>query len=216
MKSKINKFGFTLAEVAIAVGMASALLILVLQMSSSVRNDVAKGTVDLQNLQSARTVINYLRRDFTCAIPYYSQNESVEIKDEVRTDPMVYVPGAYDYKHQTRPIVVRQFDISFSKKEFDSSGNVVTKNIQYVFDQHSQTLVRGDGSGNNKVFKDIKYIDFNLYYHPLNDSVPMLLVTMKVETKEANKTNVLDLKTTICSNITNRDIVNLDWNNVSN
>ena len=213
MKRRINKIGFTLVEVAIAVGMASALLLFAMKMTSSIRTNVAKGTVDLQNLQNARKVINYLRRDFSCAIPIYDQNDSMEIKDEVRAEPMIYVAGAYNFAHNTKPIVVSKHDVVFSKKEFDSSKNVTIKVVQYTYDPASQTLIRGDGSSSNIIFKDIKDISFDLYFHPLNENVPMLLVSMQVETKESNKTNILDLKTTICSNITNRDIVNLDWNN---
>ena len=216
MKSKINKLGFTMVEVTVAVGMAAALLIFALQMTSSVRSDVAKGTVDLQNLQNAREVINYLRRDFICAIPTYYQSETTEIKDETRAQPMIFVSGAYGSAHNTKPIIVSKHDVFFSKKEFDSSRNVVIKAVQYTFDPTTQTLVRlvrEDGKDSNKVFKDIKNITFDLYHHPLNENVPMLLVSMQVETKESNKTNDLELTTTICSSITNRDVVNLDWNN---
>ncbi|MBP5470959.1 MAG: hypothetical protein J6Z11_17150, partial [Candidatus Riflebacteria bacterium] len=153
MKSKINKSGFTLVEVAIAVGMAAALLAFAMKMTSSVRGDVAKGTVNLQNLQNARKVINYLRRDFICAIPTYDHNESMEITDEVRAEPMVYVAGAYDNAHNTKPIMVSKHDVFFSKKEFDSSRNVVIKAVQYTFDPTNHTLIRGTNNGSNKVFK---------------------------------------------------------------
>ena len=88
LRKKIK--GFTLVESIIAIGMASALIILVMKLTSAIRGDVVKGTVDLQNLQDARLVINSLRRDFTCAMPYYDPSDKQEDIDSVRNNPVLY------------------------------------------------------------------------------------------------------------------------------
>ena len=71
------------------------------------------------------------------------------------------------------------------------------------------------GADGEKLFKGMENIKFDVYYHPLREDVPMLLVSMIIKTKESNETKELPLNTTICSSIVNKDLVNLDWNNVS-
>lgn len=204
-----RKKGFTLVETMVAVGLASAIIFLVIRLSSVIRGDVAKGTVDLQNLQDARVVINYLRRDFSSATPLYDTNEKKEIRDEVRTDPVLYA-SSYS-KHSSRPIVLNSHDIIFCKTTADSAGNRTREEIQYSFDPASKVLNRHSASG-NRTFKGMEDIKFDLYYHPMNDEVPMILVTMKIKTEEAHETKELDLTTTICSAIVNHDVTNLEWN----
>lgn len=207
--NNIYKKGFTLVETVIAVGMATALIILVVNLSSVIRGDVAKGTVDLQNLQDARIIINSLRRDFSSATPLYDTGEDIEIRDKVRNDPVRYITK-YN-AHKSRPIILNEHDIVFCKTTVDSSGNRTREEIHYSFDAVSKVLNRHSSSG-NKVFKGLEDIKFDLYFHQLNEDVPMILVTMLIKTKEGNETKELELTTTICSSIINNDIANLDWN----
>lgn len=204
-----RKKGFTLVEAVIAMGMAAGIIILVMNLASVIRGDVAKGTVDLQNLQEARLVINSLRRDFSSAIPLYDSSEDIKIRDQIRNDPMLYA-STYT-AHKSRPIILNGQDIIFCKTTADNSGNRTREEIHYSFDPVSKVLNRQSASG-NKVFKGMESIKFDLYYHPLNDEVPMILVTMLIKTKEANETKELELTTTICSSIVNRDVTNLTWN----
>lgn len=205
-----RKKGFTVAETVIAVGMAAAIIILVVKLSGVIRGDVAKGTVDLQNLQDARIVINALRRDFSSATPLYDSNEKMDVRDEVRNDPVLY---AQTYtKHSSRPIVLNNHDILFCKTTADSAGNRTREDIQYSFDPASKVLNRHSNINGNRTFKGMEDITFDLYYHPLNDEVPMILVTMVIKTEEAHETKELELTTTICSSIVNHDVTNLEWN----
>lgn len=204
-----RKKGFTLVETVVAVGLAAAIIALVMKLSGIIRGDVAKGTVDLQNLQDARLVINSLRRDFSSATPLYDSNEKMEVREEVRTDPVLYATSYT--KHSSRPIVLNSHDIIFCKNTSDSGGNRVREEIQYSFDPSSKVLNRHSASG-NKAFKGMEDIKFDLYYHPLNDEVPMILVTMKIKTEEAHETKELELTTTICSAVVNHDVTNLEWN----
>ena len=87
---KLRKTGFTLVETVIAVGMATAIIILVLKLTSVIRGDVAKGTVDLQNLQDARLIINLLRRDFSSATPLYDTDENIDINKYLKIFENIY------------------------------------------------------------------------------------------------------------------------------
>ena len=213
-RKKKNK-GFTLAETAVAIGMAAALIILVMKMASIIRGDVAKGTVDLQNLQEARLVINSLRRDFACATPIYDVSEKRKIIDEVRADPIMFI-DSFKKAQNSRPIIVNSNQISFCKTSLDSANNPVLEFIDYIFDPVSKTLFRRSmldkDNSNTKSFNGIEAIKFDVYYHPLKDDVPMLLVQMILKTKEGNLTRELPLTTTISSSMVSQDIDNLDWN----
>lgn len=214
MSSK-NKKGFTLIEIVIAIGLATALIALVMQMFSLLRGDVARGTVDLQNLQDARLVINSLRRDFSCSIPIYG-TDSIDKKDEIRADPIWNIsewnpPSAG--VDASKPVLYSGTDIQFCKKDIEADGSVKIETIQYSFDPTSKTLNRiSSPSGERRTFKGIASIKFDLYYHPLKEDIPMLLVSMNIQTTESNQTKVLPLTTTISSNIITTDVENLDWN----
>ena len=210
LRKKIK--GFTLVESIIAIGMASALIILVMKLSSAIRGDVVKGTVDLQNLQDARLVINSLRRDFTCAMPYYDPSDKQEDIDSVRNNPVWYAETYTDSSKKSKPIIIYKYHLNFVKPVYDSSGNLNMEEITYVFDGMNKTLIRHSSISGDKHFKGMDNIEFGLYYHPLETDIPMLLVSMTIRTTEAGETKTLPLTTTMCSNIVNKDIVNLDWN----
>lgn len=204
--------GFTLVESIIAVGMAAGLILLVIKISSVIRGDVAKGTVDLQNLQDARLVINSLRRDFTCAMPYYDFSDNQQAIDSVRNNPILYTATYNDSSKKSKPIIIHKYHLNFVKPVYDSNGNLSMEEIYYVFDGSNKTLIRHSSISGDKHFKGMDNIEFGLYYHPLETDVPMLLVSMIIRTTEGGETKSLPLTTTICSSIVNKDIVNLDWN----
>ncbi|MBR4328240.1 MAG: type II secretion system protein [Candidatus Riflebacteria bacterium] len=204
--------GFTLVESIIAIGMAAGLIILVMKISSVIRGDVAKGTVDLQNLQDARLVINSLRRDFTCAMPNYDFSDTQEAIDAVRNNPVLYTETYNDGSKKSKPIIIHKYHLNFVKPVYDSGGNLTREEIYYVFDNVNKTLIRHSSVSGDKHFKGMDSIEFGLYYHPLESDVPMLLVSMIIRTTEGGETKSLPLTTTICSSIVNKDIVNLDWN----
>lgn len=208
MLYKNNKKAFTLIEVVVAVAMAAGLLILVMKMFGYIRGDVAKGTVDLQNLQDARLVINSLRRDFTCAVPIYDSSESLTIRDEVRANPILKT-STFTKNQKSRPIIVSNTEINFGI--LDKSGNL--NEVHYYFNPTTKTLNRKSSEG-EKAFKGIENIYFELYYHPLKDKIqiPMLLVTILIKTKDSNVTRELPITTTMCSSVISKDIENLDWN----
>ena len=91
-------------------------------------------------------------------------------------------------------------------------GNLVMDEIYYVFDPVSKTLNRHSSIYGETKFKGMESIEFGLYYHPLEENVPLLLVSMIIQTTESHETKMLPLTTTICSSIVNKDLVNLDWN----
>ena len=208
MFNKNNKKAFTLIEVVVAIAMAAGLLILVLKMFGYIRGDVAKGTVDLQNLQDARLVINSLRRDFTCAIPIYDTSESITIRDEVRANPILKA-STFTKNQKSRPIIISNTEINFGI--LDKSGNL--KEVHYYFNPTTKTLNRRSTDG-EKAFKGIENINFELYYHPIKEElhIPMLLVTILIKTKESNVTRELPITTTMCSTVISKDVENLDWN----
>ncbi len=210
LRKKIK--GFTLVESIIAIGMASALIILVMKLSSAIRGDVVKGTVDLQNLQDARLVINSLRRDFTCAMPYYDSSDKQEDIDSVRNNPILYAETYTDNSKKSKPIIIHKHHLNFIKPAHDSSGNLRMEEIYYVFDGINKILIRHSNISGEKRFKGMDNIEFGLYYHPLETDTPMLLVSMIIRTTEGGETKTLPLTTTMCSSIVNKDIVNLDWN----
>ena len=107
-----QKKGFTLVETCVAIGLAAGLIILVMKLVGIIHGDVAKGTVDLQNLQEARLVINALRRDFVCATPLYDTSEAIDVRDEVRADPVLYA-NSISGAHKSRPIVVNSHEKAF-------------------------------------------------------------------------------------------------------
>ena len=214
LRKKIK--GFTLVESIIAIGMASALIILVMKLSSAIRGDVAKGTVDLQNLQDARLVINSLRRDFTCAMPYYDPSDKQEDIDSVRNNPVLFAETYSDSAKKSKPIIIHNHHLNFVKPAYDSSGNLTFEEITYVFDGMNRTLIRHSSISGDKHFKGMDNIEFGLYYHPLQTDTPMLLVSMIIRTSEGGESKTLPLTTTMCSSIVNKDIVNLDWNSSQN
>ena len=219
MFRRINKRkkGFTLVETFIAIGMATGLIILVLKMFTLLRGNVAKGTVDLQNLQDARAVINSLRRDYSCAIPSYG-NDTRDNIAMVKADPIWSNSDWNSANHPSgttvaRPVIFSDSDIEFCKKVINPDGSVGVERIQYAFDSVSKTLNRiSSPSGKRQTFKGIESIKFDLYYHPSNEIIPMLLVTMNIQTTESNQTRVLPLTTTLSSNIIPSELENLDWN----
>ena len=204
--------GFTLVESIFALGMATALIILVIQLSSFIRGDVAKGTVDLQNLQDARLVLNSLRRDFTCAMPYYDSEDNDEAIDSVRNNPVLFAETYNDDSKKSKPIIIHNGHLNFFKPVYNSDGSLGMEEIYYVFDPTSKTLNRHGSISGKKTFKGMESINFGLYYHPLQDDVPMLLVSMIIKTTEGNETKTLPLTTTICSSVVNKDITNIEWN----
>ena len=208
--------GFTLVESIIAIGMAVGLIILVTRISSVIRGDVAKGTVDLQNLQDARLVINSLRRDFTCAMPYYDFSDNQQDIDLVRNNPVLYAETYNDSSKKSKPIIIYKYHLNFVKPVYDTAGNLTREEIYYVFDGSTKTLIRHSSLSGDKHFKGMDSIEFGLYYHPLKADIPMLLVSMIIRTTEGGETKTLPLTTTICSSIVNKDIVNLDWNSSKN
>ncbi len=203
--------GFTIVESVIAIGMAAGLILLVMKLSGFIRTDVAKGTVDLQNLQDARLVINSLRRDFTCAMPYYSSDDPTDVIDKIRANPIVF-SQTYNSPDKSKPIIIYKYHLNFCKPTYDSTGNLVMDEIYYVFDPVSKTLNRHSSIYGETKFKGMESIEFGLYYHPLEENVPLLLVSMIIQTTESHETKMLPLTTTICSSIVNKDLVNLDWN----
>ena len=215
MFRKKKNSGFTLVEVAFSVGLAVALIILVMKMTSVIRGDVAKGTVDLQNLQEARVVLNFLRRDFACATPIYDVSEKRKIIDEVRADPIMFI-DSFKKAQNSRPIIINSNQISFCKTSLDSADNPIVEFIDYIFDPVSKTLFRRSmldkDNSSTKSFNGIEAIKFDVYYHPLKDEVPMLFVQMLLKTKEGNLTRELPLTTTISSSMVSQDVDNLDWN----
>ncbi|MBU1106045.1 MAG: type II secretion system GspH family protein [Candidatus Riflebacteria bacterium] len=210
MKKNHNNRAFTLVETLVGFALATALIILVMQLGRITRASVAKGDVDLQNLQEARSAINSLRRDFLVATPLYNTSDGLDIREEIRNNP-VLTSDRFSKQQKSRPVIVSDQEIHFCRYTLDQNGNKTIEEISYVFDKTDKSLIRTTLSG-KKVFTGIENARFSVYSHSLDPRVPLLWVALTVENKESGESKKLELATTIASSIISQDLNNSHWN----
>lgn len=211
---KQKRQGFTLVEAMIGIMLVSALLTMSYKVFSYINLQRSRGSVDLQELQGARYAINYLRRDFRCAAPVFSDTASIEQKKKAMRNPVVEAK-TFDKKANTVPIVVSDSEIHFFRHLYEtpeSSAKPKVEEVNYRIDNTRKCLVRS-ASGKERVFSDIRAARFELYAHPLKPEIPMLLVTLTIDADPKDKSGKasLELTTTISSSVANQNINNPYW-----
>lgn len=219
MVGKLHKNGFTMVEAIIGILLISLLSLSAYKIFSFILVQRNRGSVDLAELQGARVAINYLRRDFRCAVPLINKNATIAQRKTARRIPAIEA-NTFDKSQKVIPIVVSDTEIHFFKHTFatpTTSETPKTEQINYRIDKARGCLVR-TGLDSENIFKDIKAIKFELYSHPLFKETPMLLITMKVDANKGNaheQKRYFELSTTISSSIANHNINYEFWNSHS-
>ncbi len=209
------RHGFTLVEAMIGMMLVSALLTMSYKVFSYITMQRSRGSVDLQELQGARHAINYLRRDFRCAAPVFSDAATLEQKKKAIRNPVVEAK-TFKKNENTVPIVVSDSEIHFFRHLYDtpeSADNPKVEEVNYHMDIARKCLVRS-AAGVEKVFSDIRGAKFELYGHPLKPEVPMLLVTLTINADPNNKSGgstSFEMTTTISSAVANQNLNNPYW-----
>lgn len=205
-----NNSAFTLVETIVGFALAAALIIFVMQFARMARSSVAKGDVDLQNLQESRAAINSLRRDLLVATPVYIPADGLDAREEIRRNPIL-VTDQFSKQQKSRPVIVSEHEIHFCRYSLDENGKKTTENISYIFDGNEKSLVRISLAG-KKVFTGIENVRFSVYFHSINSGIPLLWVVLTVENNEGGESKKLELATTIASSIISQDLNNFHWN----
>ncbi len=212
---KLSHHGFTLVEAMIGMMLVSALLTMSYKVFSYINLQRSRGSVDLQELQGARHAINYLRRDFRCAAPVFSDAATLEQKKNSMRNPVVEAK-TFKKGANTVPIVISDNEIHFFRHLYDTPEAIAkpkVEEVNYHMDGARKCLVRS-AAGKERVFSDIRGAKFELYAHPLKPEVPMLLVTLIIDADlkdQGGGRNFFELTTTISSAIANQNINNPFW-----
>ncbi|HAE39001.1 MAG TPA: hypothetical protein DCG57_10240 [Candidatus Riflebacteria bacterium] len=215
MPAKYSKRqGFTLVEMLVAFSLAVAVIIMALKLSSTVRTNVVAGTVDLQNLQQARAAINSIRRDFLVAHPSIDYSEGTDIREEIRSKPIISA-SHFSARQKSRPVIIAENEIHLFKSTLDENGRKKVEEISYIFDSAEKSLFRVSGDV-KKQFSGIENVKFVLYQHQLNKKIPLVWVSLMVTHQEGGESRQLEIATTIVSSIIDHDLNNRHWNWNSN
>jgi type II secretory pathway component PulJ len=212
----VQQRGFTLVEAVIGVVLATMLIISAYQVFTYISRQRSRGDVDLQELQGARHAINYLRRDFRSATPQIADSATLAQKRKALRMPIVEA-SSFSIGNEAVPVLISDGEIHFFKHLYDTPDGVTrpaTEQVNYRIDSAHKCLVRSV-AGVDTVFKDIKDARFELYAHPLNPALPMLLVTLRINADQKNdKTGefkFFEMTTTISSAVTSPFINNPNW-----
>lgn len=214
-RRKSGTTGFTLVETMIGLVLLAGLFLIAYKVFSFISNQRSRGSVDLQELQGARHAINYLRRDFRCAAPRIPGSATLAQKRKAMQKPAVETGAFAD--DGTTPILVSGSEIHFFRQMFgtpDASPSPSMEEVNYRIDPARKCLVRSS-AGRELVFPEIKGAQFELYGHPLNPDVPMLLVKLVIDAdpkKTVDGRNTLELTSTLSSPVANQNINNPHWN----
>ncbi len=216
MKPRTFRNGFTLIEALIGFLIVSLLGGAAYKVFSYIVIQRNRGSVDLEELQGARTAINFLRRDFRCATTLIDDNATLTQRKKARKLP-VSESKNFDKKQNFVPIVVSDSEIHFFKQTYETPLLAVkptTEQVNYRIDKARNCLVRTE-VGTEKIFADIKDVRFELYSHPLDQQTPMLLVTMKIDAGKGghdNQNRFFELTTSLCSSVSNHNLNYEFWN----
>jgi len=180
--------GFTFVEMAMTVGIALLVFLMIYRFMSSTRQHYMYGTVNLQNLQEARMAINYLRRDFSCATPYVAGQDQVAWETMQRARNFVFETPTWVATAGVNLIKCDSDSISIPKFAFGSPDEEPrVEYITYTCEPGnilSRKLVDANGNLKKEVtFSGMESVEFKLYTHQLNDNVPVLWVKLLVHDK---------------------------------
>lgn len=184
-KQRAEQRGFTFVEMAMSVGIALIVFLMVYRFMSSTRQHYMYGTVNLQNLQEARMAINYLRRDFSCATPYIGGQGQVNFPDMQKARNFIFETSGWAPINAVNLIKLDSDSISIPKFAFDSPDE--EPRIEYVTYTYepgnilSRKLVDATGVMKHEIkFSGIENVEFKMYTHQLNANVPVLWVRLLV------------------------------------
>ncbi len=206
--------GFTLVETLMVFFLVTTLIALVFRLSSHVQVNYLKGTVDLQNLQEARSAINSLRRDFLGATPRFERSDGVDLREATRKKPIVSSLGGRTPGKKTVPIIVgtselHLFKYSFGFGEDEPAPRV--EEVSYFVDKGQKALIREDEKG-KKLFRSVTNAKFILYQFPLNPDIHLVAVNLEIDNSASGPGKSLEICTTISSLIVSQNLNNLNWN----
>ncbi len=210
--------GFTLVEAMIGMMLVSALMTMSYKVFSYITMQRSRGSVDLQELQGARTAINYLRRDFRCAAPVIAKDATLIDKINAIRKPVIE-KKTFNKNANSVPVLISDGEIHFFRHLYDTpetSGVPKVGEVNYTMDEKRKCLVRTE-AGNEKIFSDIRGARFELYGHPLKSEIPMLLVTLTIDADPKDSgggRNYFELTTTISSAVANQNLNNPYWHSI--
>ncbi|HOY68947.1 MAG TPA: hypothetical protein PLP29_18875 [Candidatus Ozemobacteraceae bacterium] len=207
--------GVTLVELAIGVVLVAALLGVTYKVFSYITNARKRGSVDLQELQGARFAINHLRRDFRCATPFIPKSATLTQKAKAFEMPIVDAK-TFTKGDSTIPVLVSPAELHFHRQMYDTpdlTTSPVLEEVNYHIDEARNCLIRTT-AGRELAFPGIRNVKFELYGHPLDPGVPMLLVTLTVDADPSKgaKTPDLEITSTLSSSVINQNIHQRSWN----
>lgn len=187
MKLRIKRtlLGFTIAEMAVAAGIGTAMLAglttasIALQRSFVAIEDYAKGQNDQMRISDYLALD--LRRAFsvsitgssaqppvtvTLVIPNFYQPKQANQPVSVPYDPKITGVTGWPYKkhhhHRHQNVILNQV------VDYGPSGGATTKTVTYIFDNGSQTLTRNVDGVASIIATDVK--DFNVSISDLDET----------------------------------------------
>lgn len=203
----MNRKAFTLIEALIGMCVIVILFSAIFKITGFVGHNVVKETAELQNLQNVRSAINSIRRDFIVATPKYVANTDFGDNYNIRLDPII--SESYN-KDGSQPMQI-QLDNLLLYRKTDAG---YYEEISYVFNENDQMLIRTSSLGKERRYTGIKKAEFKLYYldQQLNPYIPLLWVSMTVESGHGKDKKALTVGTSLAANTICQDLNNLYWN----
>jgi type II secretory pathway component PulJ len=209
-----RKRGFTFVEMAMSVGIALVVFLMIYRFMSGTRQHYMYGTVNLQNLQEARMAINYLRRDFSCATPYVAGQGQVAWETMQKARNFVFETPNWVATAGVNLIKCDSDSISIPKFAFGSPDE--SPRIEYITytcepgNILSRKLVDADGNLKKEVvFSGMERVEFKLYTHQLNPSVPVLWVKLLVHDKSTYNSDEIGKALEVTASISSPFITSL-------
>ncbi len=215
-----SRKALTLIELSICIIVAALLFKLVFDFMSNTRQNYMYGVVNLQNLQEARLAINYLRRDFSSCCPMFTdpiESQSDGYVNFQKTRKQLFVTQNTKENFSGDLIQIHEHGLLFHKYLFGSYGeHPKVESVTYQFDKSSKTLVRTSDTKGRKTFAGFEDVDFALYAHEINPSVPVLWVKFRIHESSniyaSDKIGTaLELTTTISSSFIDSSQNNKYW-----
>ena len=220
MKQKFEKNagrGFTFVEITISVAVGLLALLMIFRFLSSTRHHYLYGTVNLQNLHEGRLAVNYLRRDFSSACPGLEDPDLAGYKNFQKTRKQIFATVSGTGSAAGDLIQVLPSGLLFYKFNFQTNDEKPkVELVRYEFDASAKTLLRTGQDGKTQKFTGIEEVEFKLYIHQIEKSVPILWVRLKIHEGEnmygsAGIGSAMELTTSITSPFLNTSTTNPYW-----
>lgn len=210
--------GFTMIEMIVSLAIAMLAFLMIYRFMSGTRHHFMYGTVNLQNLQEARLAINYLRRDFSSACPKLEDSMVTGNEETQRILKHTFVTPSWPEPGPKGLMQVMPTLLSFYKFEFDPAGGAKPKvqNIKYEFESSENALIRYSEDGRTVKFTGFESVEFGIYTHQLNPSVPILWAKFRIHEGKniygsENIGSALELTTSVSSPFITSYANNKSW-----